>query len=99
LIQKEEDPMQDNSMPTLKKDRYALDIETEAIVDHPLKKLELKTLQLDDHFIKVTPENNPYLRKVLVGRELVVFNSPFEQTQLYAMTLISGAMTEKMSVS
>lgn len=83
LIEKEEATMNESDTPKLKKDSYALDIETEAFVDSPLKKLELKSIQVDDLFVKVTPENKPYLQKQLIGREFIVFNSPFEQTQLY----------------
>ena len=83
VTQKEEETMKDPSTPTFEKENYALDIETEPFVDSPLKKLELKTIQLDDRFVKVTPEKKPYLQKSLVGRELLVFNSLFEQTQLY----------------
>jgi len=68
---------------TLDKDTYFLDIETEAFTDSPLKALMIKTVQLDNQFIKVTPTNKPILKEELKGKKLVVFNSPFEQTQLY----------------
>lgn len=68
---------------TLDKETYFLDIETEAFTDSPLKALMIKTIQLNDQFIQVTPNNKPILKEELKSKELIVFNSPFEQTQLY----------------
>lgn len=42
----------------------------------------LKSIQLDDKFIPVTNDNLPTLKKQLQNKELIAFNSPFEQTQL-----------------
>lgn len=67
---------------------YALDIETSAFVDSPLKQLALKSIQIDDQFISVTPDNKPQLVKELHNKELIAFNSPFEQTQLYRQGFI-----------
>jgi hypothetical protein len=41
--------------------RYTLDIETEAIKDSAMKPLEIQSIQLDDQFIRVTPENKPQI--------------------------------------
>lgn len=67
----------------LNQSSYSLDIETSAFEDSPLKQLMLQSIQLDDKFIPVTPEKNPKLVRELRNKELIVFNSPFEQTQLY----------------
>lgn len=42
----------------------------------------LKSVQLDDRFITVTNDNLPQLKEQLQNKELIAFNSPFEQTQL-----------------
>lgn len=63
-------------------DNYCIDIETEPFADSPLKKLMLKSVQLDDEFIPVTDDNLLQLKEELQNKELIVFNTPFEQTQL-----------------
>lgn len=60
----------------------SLDIETSRAEDSFLKKLELKSIQLDNQFIPITFTNKPDLIRQLRNKELIVFNSPFEQTQL-----------------
>src|SRR5438552_156456 len=57
----------------LMQQRLALDIETEAIKDSGMKQLEIKSIQLDDQFIKVTPESKPLLQAALKGKEIIVF--------------------------
>jgi hypothetical protein len=42
----------------------------------------LKSIQLDNEFIPVTSNNLPKLKEHLQNKELIAFNSPFEQTQL-----------------
>lgn len=42
----------------------------------------LKSIQLDDKFIEVSKENLSVLKEQLQNKELVAFNSPFEQAQL-----------------
>jgi len=71
--------MTDNNF---KKDNYCIDIETEPFTDSPLKALMLKSVQLDDNFIPATNSNLVKLREELQNKELIVFNAPFEQTQL-----------------
>jgi len=66
----------------LDKQNYCIDIETEPFTDSPLKELMLKSIQLDNNFIPVTSNNLPTLKKQLQNKELIVFNAPFEQTQL-----------------
>lgn len=42
----------------------------------------LKSVQLDDRFITVSNDNLPELKAQLQNKELIAFNTPFEQTQL-----------------
>jgi hypothetical protein len=72
----------DSDNNKLEKQNYCIDIETEPFKDSSLKALMLKSIQLDDHFIPVTDSNLPILKNQIQGKELIVFNAPFEQTQL-----------------
>lgn len=42
----------------------------------------LKSIQLDEEFIPFTQQNEATLKEELQNKELIAFNSPFEQTQL-----------------
>ena len=65
-----------------KRKTYAIDIETEAIKDSPLKKLEIKSIQLDNMFLQQMTEVHKELSQKLTEKNLIAFNAPFEQTQL-----------------
>lgn len=76
-------PVNSTITPILDKETsIAIDIETVAWQDSPLKKLNLKSIQLNDQFIKVIPQILPVLKQSMKGKTFKAFNSSFEQIQL-----------------
>jgi hypothetical protein len=66
----------------LNKKTYAIDIKTGPFLNSPLKKLEIKSIQLDSQFIAPMEKIHGEMKKRLVNNNLIAFNCPFEQTQL-----------------